>query len=73
MRCQLDGVETAVCHSEVPTGRSGNGVTGSDWYRNKLCVCKLAKQNYKQTAKPEPTCGSDPRPADDEGQDAHDS
>jgi hypothetical protein len=38
-----------------------------------VCVCKLAKQNYRQTAKSEPTCGSDPRPADDEGQDAHDS
>jgi hypothetical protein len=54
-------------------------VTVSGWCRNKLnvCVCvlmggwELAKQNYRQTAKSEPTCGSDPRPADDEGQDVH--
>jgi len=45
------------------------------------CVCvwggvgerELAKQNYRQAAKSEPTCGSNPRPADDEGQDAHGS
>jgi hypothetical protein len=68
-----------VCHSEVPTERSVNGVTVSGWCKNKLNVCggvgerELAKQNYRQAAKSEPTCGSNPRPADDEGQDAHGS